>query len=514
MPDNEKNNKRIVKNTAYLYFRMIFQLIIGLYTSRVILNALGVTDYGIYNVVGGVVAMFGFINGSMGTATSRFLTYELGKENDPVRMRHVFSTALLIHLGICVFVLILSETIGLWYIYNKLVLPPDRLTAALWVFQFSILTSLIAIISVPYNAAIVSHEKMSAFAYISIYEVAMQLVVAITVKYITYDKLITYGLLLMLVQISVRIIYGIYCSKKFKEVKGKFIFDSTTSKEMIRFAFWIMNGSLAVIGYTEGLNLLLNLFFGPTINAARGIAVTIQSKVIGFCNNFQMAVNPQITKSYASNDLQYMYQLICNSSKYSLYLVFFLSFPIILETKYILKIWLGLVPDYTDVFVQITLIIGMIDALRMPINTAIHATGRIKLFQSIEGTSLLLVLPVSYIFLKYGYSPICVFLIQLLIFIIVHAERVFIVCPTIGMPKKMYFKQVVWEPFKVLIPASILPLFFKFNSITTNEFLNFLFVSMFALLCTALSILYIGLDKLMRGKIKNLIFSKIAITKK
>lgn len=511
MHPSSENNKRIAKNTIYLYTRMIFQLVVGLYTSRVILNALGIIDFGIYNIVGGVVAMLSFINGSMGAATTRFLTFELGKRNDPIKMRQVFSTALFIHLGVCVLFLLIGEVLGLWYIYNKLVFPIERLNAVLWVFQFSMITSLIAIINVPYNAVIISHEKMNTFAYLSIYEVVMQLVIAIIVKFIPADKLISYGFALMLVQLSIVILYRKYCILHFKETRGKIIFDSKLSKEMIRFAFWIMNGSLAFVSYTQGLNLLLNLFFGPAINAARGIAVTVQTKVTGFCNNFQMAINPQITKSYAADNFNYTHELIYNASKYSLYLVFLLSFPLILETDYILKIWLGIVPSYTATFVRLTLLIGIIDALRMPLITAIHATGRIKLFQLIEGSSLLLILPISYFFLKFGASPVSVFVVQLIIFILVQIERVFIVCPAIYMKKKKYLKNVVWDSLKVIIPAMTLPIILKLNPLTTNTFLSFIISATVAVLSTVISIYFIGLKSDMRMRIKTLIMTKIHI---
>ena len=327
MPDTISNNKRIAKNTVYLYLRMIIQLIVGLYSSRILLQALGVSDYGIYNVVGGVVAMFSFLNGSMATATDRFLAYELGNgEINQTQMRKVFSTALLIHFVVAFLFLVLCETVGLWYMYNMLVVPTDRFNAALWVFQFSIITGIISIISVPYNATIVAHERMNAFAYIAIVEVTIQLFIALFLNYTNIgDNLIIYGLLLMISQLIIRLIYGIYCKRHFTEVSGKYLFDKDLCKEMSKFSFWILNGSVAVVGYTQGLNLLLNYFFGPVVNAARGIAVIVQTKMMGFCSNFQMAVNPQIIKLYAEKDYKNMHQLVCSSSLFSFFSSFIIS---------------------------------------------------------------------------------------------------------------------------------------------------------------------------------------------
>ena len=511
MAETISNNKRIAKNTIYLYLRMIIQLLVGLYMSRVLLHALGVSDYGIYNVVGGVVTMFSFFNGSMGTATNRFLAFELGNgEIIQTRMRKVFSTALLIHFIVALLFIVLCETVGLWYMNNLLVVPPERLNAALWVFQFSIITSVIAIISVPYNATIIAHEKMSAFAYISIIEVTIQLAIALFLDNTSSsDKLILYGLLLMTSQMVIRFIYGIYCKRHFKETSGKYLFDKKLGKQMSKFAFWILNGSVAVVGYTQGLNLLLNYFFGPVVNAARGIAVIVQTKMMGFCNNFQMAVNPQIIKSYAENDYKNMHQLVCFSSLFSFYLMLILSFPIILEADNILKIWLTEVPDYAPVFVRLTLWVAIIDSLRMPLNTSIHATGDIKKFQLIEGTTSLLILPAAFIALWCGLSPISVFWVQLIFFIIIQIERVFIVCPAIHMEKKTYMSKVVLMAAKVLCIAVIIPLLFRDFFYSGLFYVDMVMNLVVSFLSIAIVIYLIGMDKKMRETIKNKVLRKI-----
>ena len=497
-----ENNKRIAKNVSFLYIRMIIMLAIGLYTSRIILNALGVVDYCIYNVVGGVVAMFGFINGAIGTATTRFLTYELGKESNVKKMRLVFSTSLLIHIGICILLLILFETVGLWYVYDVLVVPEDRLTAAIYVYQFSVVTAILGIISVPYNAAIIAHEKMGAFAYISILEALANLIVAFIISYSSFDKLIIYGFLLMSIQVLLRIVYGIYCSRHFNETKGQWMFDKKKFQEMGKFSLWIMNGAIALIGYTQGLNLILNFFFGPTVNAARGIAVTVQGKVMQFCTNFQMAINPQITKSYANGNFKYMHELICNSSKYSLLLMFLISFPLILETEYILTLWLGYIPKHTIEFVQLTLIIGIIDALRMPMNTSIHATGNIKVFQIFEGGLSLLILPIAYIFLKIGFPPISVFIVQLVMFIIIQYVRVIIICPRIKMSKVLYLKYVIIDSMKIIIPTVLINYIIKIYVPFNHKLIEVITLSILSIITTLCLTYQWGIDKNMQGLIK------------
>ena len=509
MSKNISNNKRIAKNVGVLYFRMIFQLLVSLYTSRVILQTLGFTDFGIYNVVGGVVGMFDFLNGSMGTATSRFLTFELGKNESKERIRLVFSTALIIHIIICVLVVLLSETIGLWYIENKLVIPEGRIYATHIVYQCTIFTSVLAILNVPYNADIISHEKMNAFAYIAILEVLVNLIIVISIQFVDLDRLIVYAICILLLKVGIRITYVIYCSKFFPETRGKICFDKDLFKKMASFAAWIMNGSLSVVCYTQGLNLLLNAFGGPIVNAARGIAVQVQSKIMGFCSNFQIAMSPQIIKKYASGEITYMHSLVINSSKFSFLLIYFFSFPIILEVSYILKLWLVEVPQYTKEFVVLTLCIGMISSLQNPINTAIHATGNIKKFQLIEGTVSLLVLPVAYIALKLGYNPISVFVIQLSIFIILQVIRVFIVCPAIQMRKMMYFTQVVWVLMKVVIPSALLVILIKYIMEDCNKISEFIVVMLSSCIIIAFFTYCFALDSKLKLNFRLFIIKKI-----
>lgn len=453
-----ENNKRIAKNTIFLYFRMLLTMAVSLYTSRVILQTLGVEDYGIYNVVGGVIAMLSFLNGSLSGASSRFITYELGK-GDSGNMKEMFSTILCMHFILAIVILILGESVGLWFVCNKLVIPAERMTAALWVYHCSILTAIISIISVPYNSLIIAHENMNAFAYISIVEVMLKLVIVWMLALFPYDKLIIYAILFLIVQFLIRMIYNQYCTKHFQESRTMPTYHPKQMKDIFVYASWTMNGYLAIVGYTQGINILLNLFFGPIVNAARGIAVQVESATITFVQNFQMAIRPQVIKSYASNNLEYMHSLIIASSKYGFYLMLLISFPILLCINPILKLWLGTVPEHTANFVQIMLFSGLLSPLKQALLQGIHATGDIRKFQLYEGTSLLTVLPISYVLLKTLHiSPEMVMTVYLCIGLITQGIRIWIVLPKIKMGYSTYFKEAIL-PLAFPLTAMLIPLY-------------------------------------------------------
>lgn len=457
-----KNNKRIAQNTLLLYFRMLLIIIITLYTSRVVLNTLGVEDYGIYNVVGGVITMLGFLNGSLSAASSRFITFALGK-GDSNKLQDVFSTVLLVHFLLAGIIILLAETIGLWFVCHKLVIPAERMTAALWVYHCAILTMVVMIISAPYNALIIAYERMDAFAYISILETILKLVIVWILVYISADKLIVYSILYLLVQFLIRMSYNHYCSTHFKNIKTKYKWNSSLIKEISSYAGWTVNGNLAVMGYTQGINILLNLFFGPTVNAARGVSVQVQTAIMSFVQNFQMAVRPQIIKSYANNDLSYMHKLIIASSKYGFFLLLLLAFPIMFGIDTILKIWLGIVPEHTANFVRIMLFVGMIEPLSISLLNAIHATGDIKKFQIYEGTSLLSIVPIAYILLKlYNITPEAVMWIYWGIALITQCIRIWIVLPKIAMKYSTYIRQVI---IPLILPLICFFLPYKYYSI-------------------------------------------------
>lgn len=458
--ENTVDNKRIAKNTALLYVRMLFSMVVGLFTSRVILASLGVVDYGINNVVGGVVAMFGFLNAAMTTSTQRYLTYELGR-GDTERLGLTFMTSMYIHILIAVAVVVLAETVGLWFLKNKIVIPDGREVAAMYCYQFAILSTVISILSYPFNAAIVSHERMSAFAYISILDVILKLAIAYILYTVNSDKLIVYSILLFSVQILLTLIYVIYCRKHFEETHFRRLWDTKLLKEMGSFAGWNMWGNIAWILFTQGINILLNIFFGPVVNAARGVAVQVQGTIMQFSGNFQTAINPQITKTYSQNDLTNMHRLIFRSSKFTFFLLLCLSLPVILEADVILSVWLKEVPEYTAIFLRLMLCIAIIDAVANPLMVSAAATGKVKVYQSVVGGILLAIVPISYIVLKLGGNPYSVFIVHLCICIIAFIVRLYIVKPLIKITIPDYIANVIARCALVAIPAIGLSILFK-----------------------------------------------------
>ena len=451
------NNKRIAKNTLLLYFRMVFMMAVSLYTSRVVLNTLGVEDFGVYNVVGGVVAMFGFINGSMASATQRFITFALGR-GDMGRLRTVFSTALQIHVLIAVLVVLLGETIGLWFMFTQMQIPADRMNAAFWVLQCAIASTVVMIVSVPYNADIIAHEKMSAFAYITILEAVLKLVIVYMLAVFPYDKLVLYAVLMLAVQLLIRFCYSGYCSRHFSESRYRHVRDMVLFKEMTGFAGWSMFGNLSFVLFGQGLNMLLNVFFGPVVNAARAISVQVQGAVQQFVVNFQMALNPQITKTYAKGELSEMHKLMFRSARFSFYLLFLLSLPVLFETDFVLTLWLKTVPENTVVFLRIMLCTSLISALANPLIVANQATGKVKRYQAVCGTILLLILPVSYVCLRLGCPAYSVFVVHFVMESVAQLARMVMLRPLIGIRVRDYLANIYSRVLAVVALSVIAPL--------------------------------------------------------
>ena len=452
------NNKRIAKNTILLYFRMILLMAVSLYTSRVVLATLGVEDYGIYNVVGGFIGMLAFLNGAMSGSSQRFITVALGK-GDKQYLNKVFSTCLCTHAIIALIVFIIAETIGLWFLIEKLVIPDGRMTAAMIVYQCSVITSIVQIMSYPYNAAIIAHEEMSAFAYISIYEALANLGIAFLIKIGTYDRLSLYALALLLVKVSVIFVYRIYCKRHYFKESIKRVFDKVLVKEMFSFTGWNLWGGLAGTLMGQGVNILLNLFFGPLVNAARGLSVQVQSAVNMFATNFQMAINPQIMKTYASGEMNAMYTLIYRSAKFTFILLLCIIMPLVVEVDTVLTIWLGNFPKYTDIFVRLTLVTCLIDSISNPFMTASAATGKVKLYQSVVGGILLLIVPIAYIALRLGATPASVYIVHIFIGIIAFVARLLIVRGLINLSIKDYFGNVIFPCLKVLCSSILIVVF-------------------------------------------------------
>lgn len=472
---------------------------ISLFTSRVILNTLGVEDYGIYNVVGGVVAMFGFINGSMSSATQRYITFALGKE-DKNRLQKVFSTTLQIHTLIAGIIVLLGETIGLWFLYNIIQIPADRMDAAFWILQCSIMSTVIMIISVPYNADIIAHEKISAFAYISILEVILKLAIVYMLVVFPFDKLILFAFLMLAVQLLIRFCYSIYCNRHFEETKYKHVCDKDLFKEMIEFAGWSMFGNLSAVLYGQGLNILLNVFFGPVVNAARAVALQVQNAIQGFVGNFQMAINPQITKTYARGDMSDMHKLMFRSARFSFFLLFFLSLPVLFETNFILTIWLKTVPENTVTFLRITICTSLIYSLANPLIIANQATGKVKKYQAVCGTILLLILPISYVCLLLGCPAYTVFIVHFIIESVTQVARMIMLRPLIGIRLRDYFQHIYAKVLLVVAVSVFLPSLAYFNM--EDNILRFLSVGTLCVISVSASAYILGLSSNERALVK------------
>lgn len=494
------NNKRIAKNTMLLYFRMMLNMIVSLYTSRIVLEVLGVEDFGIYNVVGGVVMMFSFLNSAMSSATQRYLSFELGR-GDFEALKKVFNITVNIHFLIAIVIVLLAETIGLWFLNTKLNIPETRMLAANWVYQFSIGTFFMTIISVPYNAAIISHERMNIYAYISIIEVFSKLLVVYLIKVLGGDKLAIYAGSLFAVATILRVIYRFYCRRNFKECHYFWIWDKDKYKELLSYAGWTLWGSFAFVLTDQGINILLNIFFGPIVNASRGIAYQVNSAIISFVGNFQLALNPQIVKSYASEQSEYMQKLIFQGSRLSFYMLLILTLPVIYQTKFLLSWWLKEVPEYTILFTQLVLINALIHSLSGTLMIAVQATGRIKMYQSIVGGILLLNVPISYVLLKIGFDSVIVFYVMISISIIATFSRLIILEKLNILTVMSFVRNVVLNIVVVsIIVVSIFNVILPY--IQLQESIKFLIHSILIVTITGITILVIGINREERNWLK------------
>ena len=486
------NTSRIAKNTLLLYFRMLLTMGVSLYTSRVILNALGVEDYGIYNVVGGVVAMFGILSGSLSSAISRFITFELGK-GDLDKLKRIFCTSVNIQVILIAIITILMETIGIWFLNNKMVIPEERLAAANWVFQFSVVTFALNLLSVPYNAVIIAHEKMSAFAYISIVDVSLKLIVAFIIAYNPFDRLVYYGLLIMICGVINRSIYAIYSKRHFEEATYRMIFDKGLMKEMFGFAGWNFIGSSSALLRDQGGNLLINLFFGPAVNAARGITVQVSTAVTSFVNNFMTAINPQITKSYAAGDYNNMMKLIFKGTVFSSYITLVVALPIFITTPYLLDLWLVSVPDYSVSFVRLTIVLVVCDGFSHSLTTAVSATGNIRKYQIIVGSCQSINFPLCYVWLYFGGIPETIFIVAIIISLICNLLRMIMAKTIIGLPVKNFITNVLLKVFVVLGVSSVAPIIL--NMYVGQNLTSFLLLCSVSVLSAVASAYFVGCNQ-------------------
>lgn len=503
------NNKRIAKNTAYLYLRQILVMAVALYTSRVVLATLGETDYGIYNVVGGIVTLFTFLNFAMGCATNRFITFELGK-GDAHGVNVAFSNAVIIHAFIAVIILILGETLGLYFFNTQMNIPADRMYAAGWVYQLSIFTCMVNILSVPYNALITSHEKMNAYAVISILETVLKLVIVWMLVVFSYDKLILYAVLMFTVGLIIRIVNQVYSSKTFRNVHFLWPKDRKMLKDMLTFAMWSLVGSAGVIMADQGQNILLNMYFGPAVNAARGVATQVKTAVVNLSNNFGQAVAPQINKSFAGGNVEYMHTLIFAMSKYTFFLLFIMTLPICLEAKTLLSVWLVDVPEHSVMFLQLMLVISILTALGQPLSNAAGANGKIRNFQILVGGTNLLLVPLTWVVFKLQDKPIpeWAFYAQIFICVVAQIARLILVKPLINLSLREYTQKVCVPCVVVTVASSIIPAIVKV--LLPDNIMSFFVVVIVSVISVSVFVLTIG----MRAHERQVILSKMPIIKK
>lgn len=506
MTIREGTSKRIAKNTLLLYVRMLFLMVISLYTSRVVLKALGIADFGIYNVVGGIVGMFAIISGSLSASITRFLNYEMGKGTSS-NLNHIFCSSVTIQLVLSVIVVVIAETIGLWFLNDKMTIPFERLESANWVYQLSIFTFVINLISVPYNAVIIAHEKMSVYAYIGIFEGLSKLLIAFIISISPFDHLISYSFLMCSISIAVRIVYGRYCNGHFDECKFKIIFDIRQLKEMFAFAGWNFIGAIAGVLRDQGGNVLLNLFCGPIINAAKGIASQVNNAVVGFVTNFTMALNPQITQSYSAGDREYMQVLMYQGAKLSYFVLFLLSLPIIINAPYILGIWLGDYPDYTVSFVRLTLVLSMWESIASPMSTGLLATGRIKWYQICVGGLNLLNIPVSYLLLRFGFSPNSVFIVAIILSQLALFLRLYFIKILLDFNVIIFISHVYLRILLVSVVSTVISILVHQQVIPT--IIGFMFSTFVCLLITLITVLMLGCNKSERS----VVYSKLLTLK-
>lgn len=504
-------NKRIVKNTLMLYFRMLLIMFVSLYTSRVTLKALGIIDYGLYNVLAGSIVIFSFINNSLATATTRFITFHLDKKNID-NIKNVFSTSIHIHLFISLIVLVLSEFIGIWGINNILNIPTNRIFACNIVFQIVIFSAITNILQSPFGALIISNEQMNIYAYIGIIDAISKFAIALLITITPYDKLISFSILQFVATSGIFFFHYYYCKQTYhsifyisREINYKL------TREMLNFSSWNLLGSTAIMLKNQGVNILINIFFGPAINAANGIAYQVNSAVFQFSNNFTTAINPQIIKSYATNDKGRMQNLIIRGCKFSFFLLTFLSIPVILETKYLLTLWLGEFPTYTIIFTRIVLFLTLVECFNYSISCAIQATGKIRIYQiTISGINLL-IFPLSYILYKLEAPPQSALIISLSISICLLFIRLYFLKKQLGISPLIFLKEVYYKSFLIL--AICLPIPFCISLYLDESFIRLLTTIVIVLIVNTITIYKIGLSIDEKRFIVNNIKNKLYIKK-
>lgn len=484
------NNKRIAKNTIILYMRTILLMLISLYTSRVVLQELGASDFGIYNIVGGVVVLFVFINNAI--STQRFLTFELGRK-DYVRLGKVFSMSLSLHLLIAVLIVLLGETVGLWFLKTQINIPTERMDVALVVYHLSVATCVFSVLRSPYTSTIIAYERMSFFGISSLFEGVLKLLVAFMLVLYNEDRLVLYAILMLAVTFFITLITKLYCNKHFECTSYKFTSDRVLAKQLISFSSWSLLGSASMVGINQGISIVFNIFFGVVVNTAMGIANQVNAAVYSFVSNFQTAFIPQIVKTYAANENEQFNLLLNRSARYSFLLLFCIGYPLFIECDYVLDIWLVSVPEYAVAFTQLIILNGVFDALSGPLWSAVQATGRIRNYQITISVLLLLSLPLSYVALRMGASAPTAFSIKVLASAIVLVYRVLYLKKHLRLQLSVFFRDVALKALLVVIFAVLGYLAIKMLSL--HEFASIIVYAVYGMFL----VLLVGLDKRERG---------------
>lgn len=497
--EEEISNKRIAKNTIFLYIRMILVLAVSLYTSREILSILGVVDFGIYNVVAGSITLLGFFNGAMASATQRFLSFEIGQKNI-ARLFQVFNATVVIHIAISIGVFVIAETVGLFLLKKYMVIPQERYDASIWVYHMSILAFMSSVILVPFNALIISFERMQTFAYISIVDVCLKLLIVYLVSHFGEDKLITYSVLYLIAGLLILVFTIIYVVKVLNVPRFRFVKDIRLYKSLVTYSGWSLFGGIAAVLQNQGINVLLNIFHGPVVNASRAIVVQVQGAVRNLVTNLHLAANPQIVKSYSANDLNNYFSIIFTISKFSFFLLLLISLPIILEPEVVLTIWLGIVPDYAGFFLTLILIDSLVTCVSGPLLVAVQAIGKIKLYQIVVGSLLIFSFPISYLFLSLGYEPYIVFYVNIFIECIALIFRIFFLKKLINFSIVRFLNEVIGRIFLVTIIALPVPIFL--SSLHMTDYFRLGLVSLATLIIVPCVIYIFGLRKRERLKIR------------
>ena len=500
------SNKRIVKNTIFLYVRMMVVMIVALFTSRIILNTLGAIDYGIYNVVGGIVTIVAFLNSALGGSTSRYLTFALG-EGILEKQKKTFGAALNLHICIALLVLIVGETIGLWFFYEKMIIPEDRVSAALWVYQFSIVTTMISFTQVPYNASLIAHEKMSIYAYVGLYEAFSRLAIAYLITISPIDNLVFYGSLLLLNTIAVQMFYRWYAAKNFSECRFSLVKDKALYKQLLSYGGWDLFGNLAVVCQGQGVNLLLNVFFGPVVNAARAIAFQIQGAILQFVSNFMTAVRPQVIKNYAEGNVERMYSLTFYTAKFSYMLMLALVVPICCEIKFILHLWLGdEAPEETALFAVLVLVTYTWRTFHIAALMPFHAIGNIKTGNIIIGSLMIATLPIGYVLFKISLPAYSVFLVIFAVEIVGMFAIYWLIHNYEYFSYLDIFRKILIPSTAVTLLTIALPLYII--NFMEEGWLRLILVCVSSEITLVLSAFYIGLNKSERSRIISLAKNK------